>query len=51
MNAALHFRYSSQADRRWRATFLAWTILIAFAAIAVTSFTVDQTITMSVRPD
>jgi len=46
MNANSRFRYRSLANHR-RATFSAWAMSIVFAAIAIISFAVDQTVVSS----
>ena len=46
MSANSQFRRRPTANRR-RATFSAWAMSIVFAAIAALSFTIDQTVVLS----
>lgn len=46
MSANPRFRHRSRANQR-RATFPAWAMSIVFAAIAIISFAVDQTVVSS----
>jgi hypothetical protein len=47
MSASSQLRWRPQATTR-RATFSAWAMSIAFAAIAAISFAIDQTVDLSI---
>ena len=48
MSASAQLRWRPQANTR-RARFSAWAMSIVFAAIAVISFAIDQTVDLSIK--